>query len=59
MSEPLRFSDNLRFAANEVADVLDAAERSGTERDYPEGTRVVILSDTLARKISTALRAAR
>jgi hypothetical protein len=38
--------------------ILDAAPRQGAERDVPEGSRYVVLSDSLARSLSGNLRMA-
>lgn len=41
---------------NDVADELVQAFRYGAERDEPEGTRYIKLSETLANKISCDYR---
>lgn len=40
----------------EVAKQMDKAERYGAHKDSPEGSRYIILSDTLARQIALSLR---
>lgn len=40
----------------DIANALDVARRMGEEKDEPEGMRYIILSDTLAKKISETLR---
>src|SRR5688572_25962167 len=49
-------STSLIALAERLADLLDAAERTGNTKDEPEGSRVVILSDTLAKEWAQALR---
>jgi hypothetical protein len=44
MAEPLRTEDCI--------EILRCAPRSGTQRDDPEGTSIVMLSSTLANKIA-------
>jgi hypothetical protein len=39
-----------------IADELDAQLRLGTGTDEPEGSRYLVISDTLARQLSAALR---
>lgn len=39
-----------------LAKALDGAKRHGKEIDVPEGSRYIILSDTLARQMSKDLR---
>jgi hypothetical protein len=39
-----------------LAEELDRAERHGAIRDEPEGTRYVLISDTLARRLANDLR---
>jgi hypothetical protein len=40
----------------DIADGLDKAERQGANKDDPEGSRFIILSDTLAKIMSEAIR---
>jgi hypothetical protein len=40
----------------DLADKLDAVKRLGEATDEPEGSRYIIMSDTLARQISETLR---
>ena len=42
--------------AKELADALDRAERTGTARDVPEGSRYITISDTLAIRMAEDLR---
>jgi hypothetical protein len=42
--------------APKVADGLDNAERVGAEKDEPEGSRWIQMSDTLAKIIARGLR---
>ena len=42
----------------QIADALDNAHRQGAERDYPEGSCYITISDTLARQWAQALRGA-
>jgi len=42
--------------SDDMADALDAAPRQGADRDEPEGSRFVVLSDTLAKQFSSRLR---
>lgn len=42
----------------QLADSLDACRRFGEDRDVPEGSRFIHMSDTLAREISSTLRRA-
>jgi len=53
---PTGKSDHEKNVA-EVCRILESTDRQGTERDKPEGTRWIVLSDTLARKIVTLLQA--
>ena len=49
---------NLSYINMEICDILELfkmAPRIGNERDIPEGTRYIQLSDTLARKIENKL----
>lgn len=46
----------LRQAATELASLLDRAPRFGNPQDWPEGSRFIRLSDTLASSLSSALR---
>lgn len=39
-----------------LADQLDACPRVGAEKDEPEGSRYIHMSDTLARQIAAVLR---
>jgi hypothetical protein len=39
----------------DVIDILKKAERLGNEKDDPEGTRYIMLSDTLANKMIEGL----
>lgn len=39
-----------------LADDFDRMERYGGQVDHPEGTRYVVLSDTLLRQMATAFR---
>ena len=39
----------------ELARTLNNATRQGTEKDEPEGTRFIVISDTLARNIAREL----
>jgi len=39
-----------------LADDLDKAKRQGSKWDNPEGARVIIMTDTLAKEISKGLR---
>jgi hypothetical protein len=41
-----------------LADDLDAVPRTGVASDDPEGSRTILVSDTMARQIAAALRAA-
>jgi hypothetical protein len=43
-------------AIESIALALDQATRYGADVDTPEGTRWIIMSDTLAKRLSTALR---
>jgi hypothetical protein len=38
-----------------LANELDSAQRQGSDKDAPEGTRYIIISDTLAKQISSRL----
>jgi hypothetical protein len=40
----------------DLASAIDAVPRQGLDKDDPEGSRVIVVSDTLARKISDKLR---
>lgn len=40
---------------NDVITVLRSHERQGAERDVPEGSRIVVLSDTLAKQMADTL----
>ncbi len=42
--------------ANELADQMDSWDRQGSETDEPEGSRYVVVSDTLLRQIAHRLR---
>jgi len=42
--------------SEEIADALDLAGRCGSETDEPEGSRYIIVSDTLARRWARLLR---
>jgi len=44
-------------AAIQVANALDNAPRMGAEKDEPEGSRYIQISDTLAKQLSATLRA--
>lgn len=44
--------------ADAVAQILENAKRSGTPTDDPEGSRFIVVSDTLARALASRLRAA-
>ena len=51
-------SDELAgMSLDDIADLLDDAARMGSDIDEPEGNCYIQMSDTLARKISKALRA--
>lgn len=39
----------------EVAEILRTSPRIGTREDKPEGTRYIVLSDTLANQMADAL----
>ena len=41
-----------------VADALDQAVRQGAAEDNPEGTRYIVISDTLAKKMASDIRKA-
>jgi hypothetical protein len=47
----------LRQLALDVATILDKAERHGLPQDWPEGSRYIQLSDTVAITISRFLKA--
>lgn len=47
----------LRQLALDVADILDKSPRSGLPQDWPEGSRYIQLSDTVAITISRFLKA--
>ena len=49
---------NIREMVEHVATVLEEAPRLGLEIDEPEGHRWIQMSDTLAKELSTGLRAA-
>ena len=40
---------------NDIIAILKSAQRIGADKDEPEGTRYIMLSDTLASKIITCL----
>lgn len=40
----------------EIFDILAFGERSGAARDEPEGTRYLMLSDTLAKHLAARLQ---
>ena len=42
----------------EIADALDGAPRQGADKDQPEGSRYVIVSDTLLTTLARDLRLA-
>ena len=44
------------FSVEEVAEILESATRIGADRDVPEGSRTIEISDTLARQMAKALR---
>jgi len=48
-------SDTITF--HNVLDILEKAPRLGSDKDEPEGTRYIIISDTLAKKMIAALEA--
>ena len=39
-----------------ISELLDNAKRYGTEKDEPEGSRYIQISDTLARQLSEDLK---
>ena len=39
----------------DVINILENGERVGSERDEPEGSRYIKISDTLARKMAESL----
>lgn len=41
----------------DLADKLDKAERQGFKTDEPEGSRYILVSDTMAKELSEAIRA--
>ena len=43
------------MSINDIITILKSSERSGTDKDEPEGTRYIMLSDTLASKIIACL----
>lgn len=47
----------LRQLALDVASILDAAPRAGLPQDWPEGSRYIQLSDTVALTLSSFLKA--
>ena len=47
----------LRQLALDVATIIDKAERQGLPQDWPEGSRYVVFSDTVALTISRFLKA--
>lgn len=47
----------LRQLAIDVAGILDASPRSGLPQDWPEGSRYIQLSDTVALTLSRFLKA--
>lgn len=47
----------LRQLALDVASILDAAPRIGNPQDWPEGSRYIQLSDTVALTLSRFLKA--
>ena len=47
----------LRQLALDVATIIDKAERQGLPQDWPEGSRYIVLSDTVAMTISRFLKA--
>ena len=49
-------TERIVSAAKLVAALFDNAKRCGQPKDYPEGNRFVIFSDTLANQISSWLR---
>jgi len=40
-----------------IADAIDKTHRDGNDEDVPEGSRYITISDTLAKEVSTILRA--
>jgi hypothetical protein len=56
--ETAQFHNAIRVLeyAPKVADGLDNAERVGAEKDEPEGSRWIQMSDTLAKIIARGLR---
>lgn len=47
--------ESFESALREVATLLKTAPRSGADIDSPEGSRYVVLSDTLANQITAQL----
>jgi len=45
------------LALESILLILNSAKRTGTEEDVPEGSRVVILSDTLCKKMINTIEA--
>lgn len=41
---------------NELVNLFDNAPRMGNEKDVPEGTRYIIISDTLAKELSQKIK---
>lgn len=52
------FREKLAQEAAVVAEVLETAKRSGAPQDVPEGSKFIVLTDTLARALAARLRAA-
>ncbi len=48
--------ENDRAYLIDLAKAIDQVPRQGLDKDDPEGSKVIVVSDTLARKISDKLR---
>lgn len=46
------------ISLEEIANVLRFAPRMGAEKDIPEGSRYIVLSDTLANRLATVIEEA-
>lgn len=47
----------MRYSLKQIISMLNTAERQGSETDEPEGSRYVLISDTLASDMAASLEA--
>ena len=47
----------MRYSVQQIINALATAERQGSATDQPEGSRYILLSETLANHFTSSLRA--